>query len=183
MDNKEWEEKYKSKTSTDTADTADLLLENRHLLSSGKALDIAMGAGQNALFLASLGCDVIGVDYSASAVSLALEQAKKQGGRLTALKADILKYNIKEDCFDIILNFYFLERSLIPKIKKGLKKNGLVIFETYTADQARFGHPKNPDYLLKPNELLSFFLDFFIIYYHERIDETKAIASLIAQKV
>ena len=95
----------------------------------------------------------------------------------------VLSYDIRENHFDVILDFYYLERSLIPKIKKGLRNNGLLFFETYTAEQSRFGHPRNPEYLLKPNELLNFFLDFFILYYHERIEESKAVAGIIAQKI
>ena len=183
MNKKEWEERYKSKTADKEPDAADLLCKNTHLFSAGTALDIAMGMGHNALFLASRGYKVTGVDRSGTAVSLAQEHAKKKAVSLHTVEADILKYDIRENYFDVILNFYFLERSLIPKIKKGLKKNGLVFFETYTTYQSRFGRPRNPAHLLKTNELLAFFLDFFIIFYHERIEEQKAIASLIAQKV
>jgi 2-polyprenyl-3-methyl-5-hydroxy-6-metoxy-1,4-benzoquinol methylase len=183
MKKKEWEKKYKSKTIDKEPDAAALLRENTHLFSGGTALDIAMGMGQNAIFLASHGYKVTGIDRSSSAVSLSRENAEKKAVSLRTVEADILTYGIRENYFDVILNFYFLERSLIQKIKKGLKKNGLVFFETYTTDQSRFGGPKNPDFLLKPNELLNCFLDFFIIFYHERIEEKKAIVSLIAQKV
>ena len=44
-----------------------------------------------------------------------------------------------------------------------------MFFETYTTEQRQFGGPSNPDYLLNPNELLLSFLDFFILFYHERI--------------
>ena len=70
----------------------------------------------------------------------------------------------------------------------GLKKGGLLVFETYTLDQQRFDGPHNPDFLLKPNELLESFLDMFILYYHERIEPDgaggyNALASMIARKV
>jgi tellurite methyltransferase len=62
----------------------------------------------------------------------------------------------------------------------------MILFETYTIEQPLYGRPHNPAYLLKPNELLHSFMDLHIIYYHERVDtqkeETKAIASLLAQK-
>jgi 2-polyprenyl-3-methyl-5-hydroxy-6-metoxy-1,4-benzoquinol methylase len=142
-----------------------------------------MGMGQNSVFLASHGYNVEGVDSSHSAVLLAGEAAGKRGVSLKAVEKNMLEYEIKENYFDIILNFYFLERSLIPGIHKGLKKNGIVFFETYTVDHADFSKPSNPDFLLKPNELLGFFLDFFIVFYYERTEETRAVASLIAQKV
>ena len=62
----------------------------------------------------------------------------------------------------------------------------MLLFETYTIEQPRYGRPRNPDYLLKPNELLRSFSDLHIIFYHERVDHSaeqpQAIASLLAQK-
>ena len=102
---------------------------------------------------------------------------------ISTVAEDILTFKIEENSFDLIADFYFLEREIIPKIKKGLKKNGLVFFETYTTEQQDIDGPHNPNFLLSTNELIGFFTDYFIIYYHERVEEKKAIASLIAQKV
>jgi SAM-dependent methyltransferase len=183
MDERVWEDKYKIEALDDLPLPAALLQKNAHLIAGGKALDIAMGAGQNAVFLASRGCDVTGVDRSESAVAIARRLAARDSLDLTAVTADVLTYPLPESCFDVIINFYFLERSLVTAIKQSLKQRGLLFFETYTIEQVRFGRPRNPDHLLKPNELLAWFLDFFIIFYHERVEEGKAIASLIAQKI
>ena len=183
MDKEQWEEKYRSNPIGQIPDPAALLRNNTRLFSGGTALDMAMGMGQNAVFLASHGYDVTGVDRSAGAVTLAQEHADKNGVSLRAVAQDMATFGIDENSYDMIVAFYFLERSLFPEIKKGLKKNGLVFFETYTAAQAGLGGPKNPDFLLKPNELLCAFLDFFIVFYHERTSGGKAIASLIARKV
>jgi tellurite methyltransferase len=57
------------------------------------------------------------------------------------------------------------------------------LYETYTIDQIQFGKPKNPDFLLKRNELLDLFRDFHIIRYHEGIfEDKKAVAGIIARK-
>ena len=63
----------------------------------------------------------------------------------------------------------------------------MVMFETYTIDQLKYGNdahgPRNPDYLLKHNELLDSFRDFHILYYKEgEIAKNKSVASLIARK-
>jgi len=183
-DKEKWDERYKD-TFSDKGPSS-LLLDNAHLFANGKALDVAMGLGNNAFFLAAQGYAVTGVDISSVAVTRVTERAGKNGLAIQALEADLAQFLIKDENYDLIVNFYFLDRTLIPKLKKGLKKNGLIFFETYTTEQRQFGGPSNPDYLLKPNELLLFFLDFFIIYYHERIipgSQPQAIASLIAQKV
>lgn len=185
MDKDTWDERYHAETAA--PESASLLRDYSFLLTGGKALDVAMGPGHNAVFLASHGYDVEGVDISPVAVSRARELAAKSGVPINAVEADLSNYSVPEQSFDLIINFYYLDRELIPQLKKGLIKNGLIFFETYTIGQRQFGKPSNPDYLLRPNELLLAFLDFFIIFYHERIivesTAPKAIASLIAQKV
>jgi hypothetical protein len=60
----------------------------------------------------------------------------------------------------------------------------MVVCETFIVDQAQFGKPKNPDYLLKHNELLGLFSDLRCLRYREGIIKNrKAIASIIAEKV
>ena len=183
-DKEKWDNRY-ADSSTERG-PASLLVENAHLLPGGKALDAAMGTGNNAFFLAGRGYEVTGVDISTVAVTRVRERAEENGLLIQAVEADLGHFPIGEDAYDLVVNFYYLDRSLIPKLKKGLKKNGIIFFETYTTEQRQFGGPSNPDYLLKPNELLLFFLDFFVLFYHERIvrgDEPHAVASLIAQKV
>ena len=183
-DKEKWDERYKDASSD--SGPASLLLDNAHLFAKGKALDVAMGLGNNAFFLAAQGYAVTGVDISSVAVTRVKERAGENGLAIQALEADLAEFPIKDENYDLIVNFYFLDRTLFPKLKKGLKKNGIIFFETYTMEQRQFGGPSNPDYLLKPNELLLSFLDFFIIFYHERIileKEPRAVASLIAQKI
>ena len=82
-----------------------------------------------------------------------------------------------------IICFNYLQRSLIPQIKKGIRSGGMVVYETFIVDQAQFGRPRNPDHLLKHNELLDMFREFRCLRYREGIlEERKAVASLIAQK-
>ena len=84
----------------------------------------------------------------------------------------------------MIVCFNYLQHSLIPQIKDGLRKGGIIVYETFIVDQAQFGKPKNPDYLLKQNELLNLFRDFHCLRYREGIIENrKAIAGIVAEKI
>ena len=185
MANKTWDERYEQ-VSDLPKEPVSFLKEHIYRLPRGKALDLAMGIGRNAIFLATYGYEVDGIDISEVAVEKVRSLAQKKSLLIHARKADLTNYQISENTYDVILNFYFLERPLIPQIKKGLKQGGMILFETYTIEQPHYGRPHNPAYLLKPNELLHSFGDLHIIYYHERVDaqkeETKAIASLLAQK-
>jgi len=163
---------------------ARFLADNIELLPKGRALDVALGAGQNAIYLAKMGFEVEGVDISPEAVSSALELARKSGLTIRAQVADLENnYNIEKGAYEVIICFNYLQRSLIPQIKDGLRKGGMVVYETFIVDQAQFGKPKNPDYLLRHNELLNMFRDFRCLCYREGIVEgRKAVASIIAEK-
>jgi len=164
---------------------ARFLQDNIMLLPKGRALDVAMGKGSNAVFLAKMGYEVEGVDISPEAVSDALEEARKAEVTIKAEVADLEgEYLIRKGAYDVIICFRYLQRSLIPQIKNGLRKGGMVVYETFTIEQARFGRPKNPDYLLKYNELLDMFRDFRCLRYWEGILEDRAaLAQIIAKKV
>ncbi len=161
------------------------LVENIGLLPKGRALDVAMGSGRNAIYLTGAGFTVEGVDRSPEAVNEALKAAKEAGVTVKAQIADIETggYTIEKSAYDVIMCFNYLHRPLIPKIKEGVRPGGMVVYETFTVDQAQFGHPRNPDYLLKHNELLEMFRDFRCLRYHEGvIDGWKAVAGIVAQK-
>lgn len=163
---------------------AEFLVENIGLLPVGRALDMAMGNGRNAVFLAQAGFTVESVDRSAEAVQTALEAAKSAGVTINAKIADLESgYIIEKDAYDVIICFNYLHRPLIPQIKGGIKAGGMIVYETFTVDQPRFGHPHNPDFLLRYNELLDMFRDFRCLRYREGIfNNSRAIASIAAQK-
>jgi tellurite methyltransferase len=164
---------------------ARLLTDNMELLPKGRVLDVAMGTGRNAVYLAKKGFEVEGVDISPEAVHSALNHAREAGITLKASVADLVSdYHIEKSAYDVIICFNYLQRSLITQIKDGLRVGGIVVYETFTVDQAQFGKPTNPNYLLKHNELLALFNDFRCLYYREGIvKEGKALASIIAKKV
>jgi len=146
---------------------------------------VAMGSGRNAVYLARMGFEVEGVDISAEAVNMTLELARKSGVNLKARLADLeSNYSIRRNSYNVIICFNYLQRSLIQQMKDGLRTGGMVVYETFIIDQAKFGKPKNPNHLFKHNELLDMFRDFRCLRYREGIVETnKAIAGIVVEKV
>ncbi len=163
---------------------AQFLVENVELLPKGLVLDVAMGNGRNAIYLAKMGFDVEGVEISPEAVSAALGSAEKIGVTIKIQVADLEdNYYIEKAAYDVIICFNYLQRSLISQIKDGLRKGGMVVYETFIVDQAKFGKPKNPNYLLKHNELLNMFRDFRCLRYREGVIKgPQSVASIVAQK-
>jgi 2-polyprenyl-3-methyl-5-hydroxy-6-metoxy-1,4-benzoquinol methylase len=161
------------------------LIENIGLLPpKGRVLDIAMGRGRNSIYLAEIGFQVEGVDISPQAVESAMESARESGVEIDGLVADLEgDYRIAKDAYDVIVCFNYLQRSLIPDIKNGTREGGVVVYETFNIDQTQFGKPRNPDHLLKHNELPDIFRDFRCLRYHEGItDGRKSVAGIVAVK-
>ena len=109
-------------------EAAQFLVENIELLPKGKALGVAMGSGRNAIYLAKTGFDVEGIDISPEAVNDALKSARKNGVTIRAQVADLEgNCHIAKDTYDVIICFNYLQRSLIPQIREGLRKGGMVV--------------------------------------------------------
>jgi len=187
-DQKRWDLKYREREFDPSQGASTILKKFLRFFPRGKALDLASGEGRNALFLAEHGFDVEAVDISKTALSRAEKSGLSRGVRIKTVAADLDALVIPKDEYDLILDFYFLDRRLISKIKRGLKKDGMVVFETYTTDQRdrAAGGPSKTKYLLKPNELLRLFRGFHILFYREGVfregGKRRAIASLIAKK-
>ena len=187
-DQKRWDERFGKKDFALGKEPNPFLKKHIRLLPKGKALDIAAGEGRNAVFLAQHGFEVDAVDISEIGLKKGQTLARGKGVKINTFLVDLDQYQIGKERYDLIANFYFLKRRLIPRIKKGLKKRGRVIFETYLLEHRTLGTggPRQAKYFLKPNELLRLFKDFTILFYREGIfregGKKKAVASLIAEK-
>jgi len=152
----------------------------------GPVMDLACGDGRNGLFLAERGLRVIFCDRSESALGEVKQSASRLGLSVETWQLDLETETnaLPENRFGAILVFRFLHRPLIPEIKASLKKNGLLIYETFTVNQPHFGRPRNPDYLLRPGELLDWFSFWQLIHYFEGVkqDPSRAVASIVCRK-
>jgi tellurite methyltransferase len=149
-------------------------------------MDLACGDGRNGLFLAEHGLRVIFCDRSESALGEVKQGASRLGLSVETWQLDLETETkvLPEDRFGAIVIFRYLHRPLIPEIKASLKKNGLLIYETFTGSQPQFGRPRNPDYLLQPGELLDRFSSWQLIHYFEGVkqDPSRAVANIVCRK-
>jgi SAM-dependent methyltransferase len=129
-------------------------------LAPGRALDLACGEGQNAIWLASLGWDVLGVDYSQVAVAKARQRAEREGVAARFVCADLVEYEPERDAFDLVLLFYLhipssQRASVHAKASAALAPNGTLVLlghdRTNLTDGV--GGPSDPDILYTAEEI------------------------------
>ena len=162
------------------------LLEHQHLLPrTGDALDVASGRGRNALWLADRGLTTVALDRDPSAVQFVREQAQDRGlplrGEVVDLEREDARLGVA--AYDLIVVVRYLHRPLFPRIKAALRPGGLLVYETFTREQAQRGHPTNPAFLLEPGELRELVQPLEIIVEREGEFEGKMLASVIARRL
>lgn len=165
----------------------DYLLSTINPGSTSPILDLACGTGRSGLNLAQRGITVVFADRSVSALAYVKQYLSdnKLPGHIWHIDLEQAGINpFAGQAFSSAICFRYLHRPLFPYLLNVVEPGGLVIYETFTTENRRFGHPNNPDFLLKADELNSLFLDWEIIHYYEGIQHQpdRAIAQIIARK-
>ena len=119
--------------------------------AAGRVLDLACGSGRHARFFASRGCVVEAVDRDAAAL-VSLEGIPGITTRCADLEVGPWPY--ADQLFSAIVVTNYLHRPLFPHLVAGLAARGVLIYETFALGNERYGRPSNPDFLLKPGELM-----------------------------
>jgi len=152
------------------------------LTTGRRALDIACGEGRNSIFLANHGFRVTGIDISEVGLAKAAQRAAEEGVAVEFVCADLDSYRL-EGSFDLVLNFNFLLRPLIPVEVGLLNPGGLLFFDTILVTP-RIPPPTNPDFYLQQGELIRLFAGFDgeILFYEETDDGDMPTARLMFRK-
>lgn len=123
----------------------ELLEEFIDQIPVGRVLDLGMGEGRNALWLAGRGFDVVGVDRSAAAVEIAQRLARERGLVLETYVADIRDFEIEPGSYALVLasavlHFLLPEEicELANRIKAGLQSGGFLIAQVFTYDDPSY---------------------------------------------
>lgn len=180
-----WNERYQQDEFNTLVEPRELLVQNANLLPhQGLVFEAAMGLGGNAGFLLERGLRVIGADVS----DVAVRRVKQRLPEVMAVVADLNHFYLPADTFDVILNFYYLQRELWPVYRRALRLGGLLFIETMTLDMLQVNPGTDPAYLLKPGELLASFEDLQVLIYREgwmqgKRGHRRAVASLVARLV
>lgn len=182
----QWDEKYSRPTFIYGKSPAQFLAENYHYIPyEGSVLDMGMGEGRNAVFLAQKGYKVTGIDISSVAVKKSYLLAQEFGVKIKGVVASLSDYKIPPASFDAIVCFYYVDRSLVEKIKGWLKPGGILIYEAYTTREkakARKQDQLDDELYLKEQELLKLFPGMRVLKYEEPLHEKEFRSSIILRK-
>ena len=181
----QWDEKYSRPTFIFGKSPVQFLAENYHYIPfEGSVLDMGMGEGRNAVFLAQKGYKVTGVDISSVAVKKSYLLAQEFGVKIKGVVASLSDYKIAPGSFDAIVCFYYVDRSLVEKIKTWLKPGGILIYEAYTLrEKAKKKRDSSDDHeYLKEQELLKLFPGMRVLKYEEPLHEKEFRSSIILRK-
>jgi len=119
------------------------------LVARGPVLDVASGAGRHARFFAQRGLEVAAVDREAQSIpGVRFVQADLEDGS---------PWPFAGQRFGAIVVTNYLHRPLFPDLVAALGEGGVLIYETFMIGNERFGKPSNPNFLLRPGELLEAF--------------------------
>ncbi|MCC2547199.1 methyltransferase domain-containing protein [Hymenobacter sp. BT175] len=156
----------------------------------GAALDVNMGEGRNALYLARQGWQVTGVDVADQALAFARERAAQQGVQLTTIEQNTITYDWGSK-WDLVLLCYADEDAHAARAWEALRPGGLVVFENFHADVNQvWGSKLGKQVGFATNELKNLYTaaGFQVLRYEEPVGvadftrETHRLVRLIAQK-
>jgi rhodanese-related sulfurtransferase len=150
-----------------------------------RVLDLAAGAGREAVFAALHGYRVEAWDEDRDVLERARELGERHGVRIETQVRDLERRqpDVPVAAFQVVMTFRFLHRPLLPHIAAAVAPGGCVVYETFLKGQERFGRPKHPRFLLDPDELPRHFAGFVIERYEERTPpEGPWLARLMARK-
>lgn len=145
----------------------------RHLdgLPAGRrVLDVACGSGRHLRLVYRNGWPVTGIDRSLDGVR---DLAGSDG--ITLIQADLengAPFPVTGQRFGGVIVTNYLHRPILPDIVAAVADDGLLVYETFARGQERLGRPANPDFLLRPNELIDAVRPHLTVvaYEHGRVD-------------
>jgi SAM-dependent methyltransferase len=120
--------------------------------SGGTVLDVAAGGGRNARHFLACGYSVLALDRDLAGL---MDLSATCGCKL--MEADLetgAPFPLAGRQFAGVVATNYLHRPILPALVAAVEPGGVLLYETFAVGNERFGHPRNPDFLLRPGELL-----------------------------
>lgn len=167
-----WEQRYNQNQGyLYSKEPSSFIADNIKLLKKGETLDLAMGEGRNAVYLAEHGFNVTGIDFSQVACDRAKALAYEKGVNVEIKKQSLDFFLIPLMKYDtIIISNFHPQQSIMKNLIRGLNVGGTLLIEGYTKDQITHGKGFKPEFkeCFGSNEVLRELSGLKILTYNER---------------
>ena len=161
MDREEWNERYGTDELVWRAEPNQFLVEEVERLTPGRALDLACGEGRNAVWLASQGWKVVGMDFSSAGLAKGRRMADERGVEVTWVEADAVSWIPPRSGFDLVVLMYLQlpydqRRAALGHAAAALAPRGvlLVVGHDATNPTEGFGGPQDPAVLYSAEDIV-----------------------------
>jgi tellurite methyltransferase len=179
-DRLKWNSKYKEKFKTmEIVQPNERLVSLSSYLKGGTCLDLACGLGANSLYLAKMGYKVKALDVSDVAIKYLQEQAKQEKLDITAETQNLIYGIPLTNSYDLIVDSYYLDRSLFSTLEQVIKPQGLFFMETFYTSHMDPRPGMKSEFKLRPNELLDSFSHWKVIHFNQ--NEQDGIQTILVQ--
>ena len=167
-DQERWDARWAEPKSAHVREPHPLLVRfvSQNPCVQGRALDVACGVGQNAVWLAQHGFAVDAVDISPVALEHAQRSAAQAGlapRAVNFIQADLEVWSPAPQAYDLVVGFRFLNRRLWPRLQAALRPGGWLVYQTFNLRRLNPDSDCPFEYLLKVGELLRTFSGWEII--------------------
>jgi SAM-dependent methyltransferase len=187
MEIRDWDKRYRLKehaASDLEAGPTPLLIETAARLKPGRALDLACGAGRNALWLAERGWEVAAADGAQTAIEILRSRALQLGVKIAGVVVDleIGEFEIQPAHWDLIAICYYLQRNLFDPAKRGVVPGGILISIVHLNEPGEADGP----FRLRPGEHEKYFAGWELLHLREgkAIDPAhrRAVSEIVARR-
>jgi SAM-dependent methyltransferase len=187
-DRAKWNQRYRDGEYARRTRPSALLRSWIGRIPAGRALDLACGAGRNALYLAAQGFEVDAVDISGEGLDRARAGARQAGLQVNWLERDLDEPLPLEHLYQLILIVRYVNLPLIHRLTANLAPGGYLVCEQHLDSDADVIGPANPSFRVKPGDLQLAAGGLQIHHLEEALvkdpdGRTAALARLVAQNI
>ena len=184
-DRRKWDQRYREDTYRKT-NPVTLLGEWAPRIGAGRALDVACGAGRNALYLAREGFSVDAIDISSEGLALARAAAAEEGLAIRWIEHDLdLDYDFAGG-YRLIVVLWYVNLPLIERLSECLAPGGFLLSEQHLRVDEEVIGPGSPAFRVEPGALRAAAAGLEVVHYREAVEPVEegghiASAQLVAR--
>ena len=166
-DREKWDRRYAEGSYRSRTHPSPFLQERLPDLPRGRALDLACGAGRNALCLAEAGYEVEAVDISGVAIERGRTAARDRRLEVQWRVADLDDFDPPPARYDLITVIRYTNRAMMERLPEGLIEGGMLLVEHHLLTSEPVAGPTSRDFRLAPNELIDLYHRRLRVLFHD----------------